>query len=364
MKKMPRTLYLSLFLCLIGLVSGLLLGGLNSITAPIIEENKMKEIAKSFEELGVTDLSEVENKIDSVVNAYAAKFNGVEVYVVTATDTNQFTEVQVIAVIEKTTGKVLNAKVTGNPSMATHMSDAEFTNDKLGIIGAVNSDAIIINAQASKTTNSVKNCLDKVYAQFDALGGASVVTITAKATAVEQDLAAVQTGVYNQFNAKVKLTSANYTDETINVVVTIENKVVTYVSSAQELTEEENTAVVEAIVKNINKMPSVYITSVDAETKTYVVDTLLSFGGVFTLTVTLNDDNTIATFTATSTNSNPSFTSHYNDYDTELNASIEGAAGQVIGGDAFASVSGATVSSNTFKAGLDLIAKLVNGGAN
>ena len=137
MKKMPRTLYLSLFLCLIGLVSGLLLGGLNSITAPIIEENKMKEIAKSFEELGVTDLSEVENKIDSVVNAYAAKFNGVEVYVVTATDTNQFTEVQVIAVIEKTTGKVLNAKVTGNPSMATHMSDAEFTNDKLGIIGAV-----------------------------------------------------------------------------------------------------------------------------------------------------------------------------------------------------------------------------------
>ena len=72
----------------------------------------------------------------------------------------------------------------------------------------------------------------------------------------------------------------------------------------------------------------------------------------------------IASFTATSTNSNPSFTSHYQDYDAALNASIEGAAGQAVGGNAFASVSGATVSSNTFKAGLDLIAKLVNGGAN
>ena len=359
MKKMPRTLYLSLFLCIIGLVSGLLLGGLNSITAPIIEENKMKEIAKSFEELGVTDLSEVENKIDSVVNAYAAKYNGVEVYVVTATDTNQFTEVQVIAVIEKTTGKVLNAKVTGNPSMATHMSDAEFTNDKLGIIGAVNSDAIIINAQASKTTNSVKNCLDKVYAQFDALGGASVVTITAKAVSVKQDLEAVKTGVYNQYNAVVKLTSGNYNESDISLVVTIEGKTVTYVSSEQTLTDEEKEAVLGKI-----KAPSAYITSYDAATRTFVVDSVLSFGGTFTLTVVLNEDNTIASFNATSTNSNPSFTSHYQDYDAALNASIEGAAGQAVGGNAFASVSGATVSSNTFKAGLDLIAKLVNGGAN
>ena len=359
MKKMPRTLYLSLFLCLIGLVSGLLLGGLNSITAPIIEENKMKEIAKSFEELGVTDLSEVENKIDSVVNAYAAKFNGVEVYVVTATDSNQFTEVQVIAVIEKTTGKVLNAKVTGNPSMATHMSDAEFTNDKLGIIGAVNSDAIVINAQASKTTNSVKNCLDKVYAQFDALGGASVITITAKAVSVEQDLEAVKTGVYNQFNAKVKLTSGNYSDEVISLSVTFEGSKPTLVNSDKTLTDEE----AEAVLKKVKK-PGVYITEFNAETRTYVVDTVFDFGGTFTLTVVLNEDNTIAEFTATSTNEGPLFTGHYDNYDNQVYTSIEGSIGQTVNGDAFASISGASVTTDTFKSGLDLIAKLVNGGAN
>ena len=359
MKNMPRTLYLSLFLCLIGLVSGLLLGGLNAITAPIIEENKMKEIAKSFEELGVTDLSEVENKIDSVVNAYAAKFDDKNVYVVTATNSNQFTTVQVIAVVDASNGKILNAKVSGDSVITTHGKDAEFTNSNLGLIGMSSAEQLSMVVGATVSSVSVKNCLTSIFAQIETLGVKAEVPTVAKAKSIEQDLEAVLNGDYSKYVAKVSLTSANFVTETVVTLTVSFDGGKNVLSCDQELTEDELTAVLKVV-----KKPTASITNYDASTKTVVVDSVLSFGGTFTLTVVLNEDNTIAEFTATSTNSNPSFTSHYDDYDAQINESIAGAAGQAVSGDAFASVTGATVSSSTFKAGLDLIAKLVNGGAN
>ncbi len=360
MKKMPRTLYLSLFLCVIGLIAGLVLGGLNSITAPIIEANKMKEIEKSFAELGVTELTDVDNKLDSVVNAYGAKYDGKNVYVVTTTDSNQFTEVQVIAVVDASNGKILNVKVSGNSVITTHGKDAEFTNTKLGLIGISSAEQMSMIGGATVSSNSVKNCLTKVFEQITALGVEASVPTVAKLVSCEQDLEAVISGNYDLYNAKVNLTSANFTTETVvNLTVSFAGgkQVLT---CDQTLNEEEAAAVLKAV-----KQPSTYFVSCDVANRTYVVDSILSFGGTFTLNVVLNEDNTIASFTATSTNSNPSFTGHYNDYDEQINASIAGAAGQVIGGDAFATVSGATVSSNTFKAGLDLIAKVVTeGGAN
>ena len=306
-------------------------------------------------QLGVTDLQDVVNKIDSVLSAHKAKYEGKDVLVINATDMNVFTETQVIAVIDVSDGKVLNAIVRGNPGITTHMSsDADFTLEKLGVIGMTDADELKKISGATISSNSIRKCFEKIFDQARVLGVKPWVPTTAKFISCEQNLDAVISGNYDLFDVKVNLISSNFeTGIDVNLTVSFAGGK-QILTCDQTLNEEEAASVLRAV-----KQPSTYVESCDVFDRVFVVSVNNSFGGTFTLNVVLNEDNTIASFTATSTNSHPSFTSHFDDYDLEINASIAGAVGQVIGGDAFESVSGVTVSTNTFKAGLDLIARII-----
>ena len=319
------------------------------------EQSNSNETALVVELLGITDLSEVyvtQNEVDAI---YDAKYNGKYVLFFIASDSNQFTEVVVYAAISVATSQIVTAKVIGHPSITTHGKDNEFSIDNLGLVGLTNADNISSITAASVSSNSVKKCLTAIFNQFYSLTGNAQNPSIVNFVSIEQDLKAVKNGVYNQFIAKVKLTSSNYNDEEITLKVSFEGSKATLLSSDKNLTNEES----EAIMKKVKK-PTAYITELNAETRTFVVDSHLAYGGTFTLTVVLNEDNTIADFSATSTNSNPSFTCYWQDFDSQFINSIEGVVGQNVDGDAFAAVNGATVSTNTFKAALDLIAKYCN----
>lgn len=178
MKKMPRTLYLCLFLLALGVIAGGLLAGVNALTAPIIAENEAKELAKNLEKVGVTNPKEVTTSTmvnKNVTNVYTGKFQSNDCYVFNTTDSNKYTTVNVLVVIEKTEGTILNIHVSGVPSITTHGFDSSFTNENLGVIGGTNADSLTSVSGATISSNSIKTCINaavEIYQDLDHSGGA------------------------------------------------------------------------------------------------------------------------------------------------------------------------------------------------
>ena len=109
MKKLPRGVYLSFFLLVVAVIAAGILSAINLITAPIVEENKLKELQKAFAEINVTEVQPQNVELlENVSGVYTGKFDGKECYVVTSVNSNKYTTVQLITVFEKTTGSGIN----------------------------------------------------------------------------------------------------------------------------------------------------------------------------------------------------------------------------------------------------------------
>ena len=356
MKKMPRSVYLSLFLLIVGVIAGGLLAGVNYFTAPIIEDNKLKELQKTFDEINVTILNKEEVDLVSGVTAvYTGTFEGKESFVITTENSNKYTTVKVIVVMEKATGSVIQAKVTGDPNITTHGFDSNFTNDKLGLIGATSGDDLNKISGATVSTDSVRVCLNAAIEQFTQIAGSIVKQPTVKVVDTKQ---IYTEGTYDRFEATLTVDSEELSNATVKIIFTLDatTNSLTYVSSDTDLSHEMLVLCMGKI-----KTPTDYIKSYDAETNTFVVNTYFSFesGTTFTTTIKLASDGTIETYEVTTSNG---FTDNWQDKTAESNAFIASVPGTNISGiDSLEYVSGATHTSNAFKNALLLVKEYVGG---
>lgn len=168
MKKMPRILYLAIFLLILGVISGGLLAFVNSITSSVIEENAKKELEKTLEMANVKNPTDITNDVileDGVKNVYKATFNDELCYVYNVVNANKYTTVNVLVVISGNDGRILNLSVSGSPSITTHGFDSSFSGD-LNLIGSTNSDSLIVVTGATFSRNSIKICVDNAIATY------------------------------------------------------------------------------------------------------------------------------------------------------------------------------------------------------
>lgn len=175
MKKLPRTLYLALFLLALGVIAGSLLAGVNAITKPVIEQNAIKELEKNLADVNVKnpkDISSTVKLVSGVSSVYSGEFDGKECYVFNTANSNKYTTVKVLVVLAKEDGKILNFKVTGEPSITTHGFDASFAGE-LGVIGETSSDKLVSISGATFSRGSVKACLDAAINMYNAMKGAN-----------------------------------------------------------------------------------------------------------------------------------------------------------------------------------------------
>ena len=177
MKKMPKILYLSLFLLALGVVAGGLLSFINSVTAPIIEERKFEELKASFVDMGV-DLKStaIETEyVDGVKAAYEATYKKQDVIAFDTINKNTYTEVSVVVVLSKATGEVLTVKVSGTPKITTHGFDGNFTDKGLNLTGKTNVDQIPekIVSGATVSSVSVRTCVAAAFEQYKLIVGGS-----------------------------------------------------------------------------------------------------------------------------------------------------------------------------------------------
>ena len=359
MKKMPRSVYLSLFLLIVGVIAGGILAGINMLTAPIIEENKLKELQASFAEIGVTiTATEDAELLEGVTGLYSGTFEGKEAYIITTSNGNKYTTVNLIAVIEKSSGSVIAAKVSGQPNITTHGFDGSFTNSGLGLIGATSGADLNGISGATFSVDSVRACLDLALAQFSAVAGSVVKPTTAKLNTTTQ---VVEAGVFNKFTANLTVNSAELTNQVVNVVFTYDftAKTAEFVSSDFELNEE-----LKALCMSKIKSPTDYIESVvaDGTNTTYKVITYMSFGSVFTSTIVVDATGSIVSY---SVETSAGFTAHWQDYTSQSEAFISSVPGTNMSDvDSLSYVSGASKTSEALKAAFSLVKQYNELGGN
>ncbi len=359
MKKMPRSVYLSLFLLIVGVIAGGILAGVNMLTAPIIEDNKRKELEKTFAEIGVT-IGKLEkfDLLENVSGVYPATYEGKEVLVIVSQNKNKYTTVELVSVFDKTNGSLLNGKVSGVPSITTHAYDAKFTNENLGLIGATSGADLNKISGATISTDSVRVCLDTAIAQFIAVVGSVEKPTTVKCNSTAQN---VEADILNEFTANLTINSAELTNQVVNVVFTYDftTKTPTFVSSDFELDEE-----LKALCMSEIKAPTTYITAVVEENNqsTFTVISNLTFESVFTTTITVSEDGTIESYNVVTDNG---FTVQWDDRTADINAFIGSVPGTNVSGvDSLSYVSGATHTTNALKEPLLLVKAYVElGGA-
>lgn len=358
MKKMPRSVYLSLFLLIVGVIAGGILAGINMLTAPIIEENKLKELQASFAEIGVTiTATEDAELLDGVTGLYSGTFEGKEAFVITTSNANKYTTVNLITVVEKSSGSVLTAKVSGQPNITTHGFDGSFTNSGLGLIGATSGSDLNNVSGASVSTDSVRACLDLAISQFAAVAGSVTKPTTAKLNSTVQ---VTEKDVFNKFTANLTVNSQELTNQTVNIVFTYDftAKTITFVSSDIELDED-----VKSLCMSKIKFSSVdYIESYNAETGEYTVITNNSFGSVLTTVVKVDAEGVIENYSVTA---NPSFTVNWNVEDSAFDSLIGSVEGTNIANSSeLSNVSNATVTTKALKAALELVNQYIALGGN
>ena len=164
------------FLCILGLLCGSLIGFVNELTKDKIGES---EYNKSFEEViksGITKESikelEIDNKVEGITNIYRGlSIDGIPCYAFNVENKNEYTTVKVIIVIEIATEDILNVRVL--PGSTTHQYDNKMSESKFGVAGLPIYDFeqhFEIVTGATSSSNSVKKCLEAVKQQIAQLG--------------------------------------------------------------------------------------------------------------------------------------------------------------------------------------------------
>ncbi|MBQ8293266.1 MAG: FMN-binding protein [Bacilli bacterium] len=179
-KNMPKTLKLSLFLLILGMISGGLLAVVNNYTKDIIEQNALNEAYRDIIDVGIIaeSIKEVEtSKEEGIEKIYRGNnLDNIPCYIFVVNDKNAYTTVKTIIVVEVVSEKIVGMKVL--PGATTHNFDNKFVDNDFGVVGESIYDSskyfeVVTGATAS--SNSVKNCLTKVEQQIALMGGKIVI---------------------------------------------------------------------------------------------------------------------------------------------------------------------------------------------
>ena len=173
---MSKIIKSSIFLCVLSLLCGLLLGFVNDFTKDKIAENTIQESFTEIIKSGITKDSikelEVEDKVSGIEKIYRGlSIDGVPCYAFSAYNLNEYTVVKVIVVIEIATEDILNVRVL--PGATTHQYDGKMNASNFGVAGLLIHDFeehFQIVTGATSSSISVKKCLEAVKEQMTKLG--------------------------------------------------------------------------------------------------------------------------------------------------------------------------------------------------
>ena len=249
-----RILSLSLFLAVLGLVCAGLLACINHITAPIIEENRMKELEKQLEIINIKEPTIVDCELVKGVDAvYTGVYNKglsdeTECYVIQVTVKNDYTQITSVVAISRSSGKIVAlAPFSGDPSFTTHGKNGAFENNDFGLVGSGSSSintAFENVAGATKSSESIKTAAKLAFEQYELLN-----------SNVESERTYANDGTYLAY----KLGINNNSPEVTFVTVTIRNDVLVHINI--DTVQGTNVASVNG------EGETVYTVSFDKETK-------------------------------------------------------------------------------------------------
>lgn len=176
MNKTFKILKLSLFLLVLGIISGGLLSLVNNFTKDKIAKNELDNYYADIVALGIKSDSIKEMEIDKeegIDTIYRANtIDDIPCYVFLTHNSNPYTTVNTIILVEIATENILNIKVS--PGATTHNLDDKFINNTFGVIGSSIEDAednFEIVTRATASSNSVKNCIRLVKNQLSLFEG-------------------------------------------------------------------------------------------------------------------------------------------------------------------------------------------------
>ena len=220
-KQMPHILKLSLFLFILGFICAGLLAGVNYLTAPVIEQNKIEEVQKALEEVGLKNAKDVTSNV-TLVNGVESIYEGVNdkgevCYAFNTLIKNQFTSVTTMVVINLGTKAIENIKVMDTTSITTlgPGKDKEFINSDFGVIGKNESEiesSFVGISGATVSTGSVRKAIKASYEQLKAF----------KTTMDETPMDSLKdikdvTSEYELVENIIKIESANLNGQTVYI---------------------------------------------------------------------------------------------------------------------------------------------------
>ena len=164
---MKKALYLALFLALTSALAGAVLAGVNSITAPIINERSIAKVKTTLQEFFPQATEFAELKFDDasglIVNVYEAKGTGYAYNV----KVQGYKDVITFVVAFANDGKIVGFKVTAindTPGIGQRVKEKEFSD---GVIGKTSTSAIATLSGATVSSSAVVKGINAAKAHFN-----------------------------------------------------------------------------------------------------------------------------------------------------------------------------------------------------
>lgn len=167
---------LALFLTVLGIICAGLLALVNSLTSPVIEKNKQKELEETLKVINVqspTELTDIE-LVENMDAVYTGTVDGVECYVFQTTVKSTFKTITTLFVVSKSDKKIINVATTVGDGLTTHNMDKEMLESKFGLIGSTSanySSNFAPVAGATISSNSIIWGADALFEQLKGLEG-------------------------------------------------------------------------------------------------------------------------------------------------------------------------------------------------
>jgi len=168
---MKKALYLAAFLALTSALAGAVLAGVNSLTAPIINDRAIAAVKATLQEFfpQADEFSELdfEDETGLITNVYEAKDAGYAYNV----KVQGYKDVITFVVAFSEDAEIVGFKVTfinDTPGIGSRVGEDEFSN---GVIGKGSTDAIATLSGATVSSSSVVKGINAAKAHFNAMKG-------------------------------------------------------------------------------------------------------------------------------------------------------------------------------------------------
>lgn len=166
---------LAVFLTVLGIICAGLLALVNSVTAPIIEKNKSKELEKTLEVINVKNPVVLDDVVllEGVDQVYEGTINGTDCYVFQTTIKNSYTTITTLFVVSKSDKKIVEVAPIG-ANLTTHSFDKDILESNFGLIGTNSTNfesSFEVVAGASRSSDSIINGAKLVFEQLIGMEG-------------------------------------------------------------------------------------------------------------------------------------------------------------------------------------------------